>query len=242
MFRTIWFAINTAFWTAYYGSKVVIAGWLRVPNTPGGVFDRTARDWTASLLRASGAPQKIVGIEKVPRDEQIVFVCNHQSAFDVLLVGKYMPGRNRFVFKKELTKAPFLGPALVACGHIVIDRNNRHKAFGAYEEAAEAIKSGFSATVFAEGTRSRTGELLPFKKGPFVLAIAAQVKVVPVYCAGTFEILRKGSWLIRPQPIGLFFGDPIPTAGMDYTDRHSLLETSRKAIEQLRDEARTQLG
>ena len=226
----------------YYGTKAVGAAMLRIPKVPGGVFDRTGGDWTSALLRASGVPHKSVGFEKIPEGEPVVFVSNHQSAFDILLVGTYLPVRNRFVFKKELTKSPFLGPALVACGHILIDRDNRHKAFGAYEEAARAIKGGLSATVFAEGTRSRTGELLPFKKGPFVLAIAAQAKVVPIYCGGTFDLLQKGSWILRPRPIGLFFGDPIPTEGMDYSERHSLLEKTRKAIEQLRVDSQAVLG
>ena len=242
MLRTIWFLANIVVWTTYYGTKVVVAAMLRIPNREGGVYDRTPRDWTSVLLRASGVPQRVVGLEKIPAGEQVVFVCNHQSAFDILLVGKYIPGRNRFVFKKELTKAPCLGPALVACEHILIDRENRDKAFGAYKEAVRSIKKGFSATVFAEGTRSRTGELLPFKKGPFVMAIAAQVRIVPVYCAGTFDLLQKGSWLLRPRPIGLFFGDPIPTEGMDYGDRHSLLDTTRKAVEQLRVDSQAVLG
>jgi 1-acyl-sn-glycerol-3-phosphate acyltransferase len=72
-----------------------------------------------------------------------------------------------------------------AAGHIFIDRENRQKAFGAYDEVSQVIHNGLSAIVFPEGTRSRTGELQPFKKGPFVLAIAAQVPIIPTYCSGT---------------------------------------------------------
>ncbi len=88
--------------------------------------------------------------------------------------------------------------------------------------------------VFAEGTRSRTGELQSFKKGPFVLAIAAQVPIVPVYCAGTFTLLRKGSIRINPHPIALLFGKPIATEGLVYDDREELMKITRQAIEQLR--------
>ncbi len=91
-----------------------------------------------------------------------------------------------------------------------------------------------SEVVFAEGTRSRTGQIQTFKKGPFVLAIAAQVPVIPVYCAGTFTLLRKGSIRINPHPIALMFGKPIPTEGMVYDDREKLMKITRAAIEQLR--------
>jgi 1-acyl-sn-glycerol-3-phosphate acyltransferase len=124
-----------------------------------------------------------------------------------------------------------------ATGHIFIDRYNRHKAFEAYEEAAEAVRRGMSAVVFAEGTRSRTGQLLPFKKGPFVFAIAAQVPIVPVYCAGTFDILPKGSIRMRRKPVTLLFGDPMDTEGLDYEAREGLMWRTREVIVRLRSES-----
>ena len=119
-----------------------------------------------------------------------------------------------------------------------IDRQNRQAAFGAYDEAAAAIRSGISAVVFPEGTRSRTGNLQPFKKGPFVLAIAARGPLVPVYCAGTFTLLPKGRWRLRTHPVALRFGRPIDTTGMEYESREQLMEQTRRAIEQLREDAR----
>ena len=104
------------------------------------------------------------------------------------------------------------------------------------------MRAGISAVVFPEGTRSRTGELLPFKKGPFVLAIAARVPLVPAYSAGTFTLMPKGSRRIRPHPIALLFGAPIDTAGMDYDDRERLMEETRRAIEALRVDALRVLG
>ena len=99
-----------------------------------------------------------------------------------------------------------------------------------------------SAVVFAEGTRSRTGELQPFKKGPFVLAIAAGVPVVPVYCAGTFTLLPKGSLRLTPHPIAVLAGEPIPTAGMKYDDREGLTQRAWAAVDALRVDAETVLG
>jgi len=167
----------------------------------------------------------------------VVDVSKQKSWFDILAIEAMLPGTVRFVSKKELAKVPVLGPAMRRAGHIFIDRHNRARALGAYEEAALVVRERMSAVVFAEGTRSRTGDLLPFKKGPFVFAIAAQVPLVPLYCAGTFEILPKGSIRVRPKPVTIYVGEPIATAGLNYEDRQRLLEQTRAAVEEMRDRA-----
>jgi 1-acyl-sn-glycerol-3-phosphate acyltransferase len=129
---------------------------------------------------------------------------------------------------------PFVGPAMVRAGHILIDRDVKKHAFEAYERAAQTIRRGFSAVVFPEGTRSRSGELLPFKNAPFALAIAAQVPILPVYVHNTFEILPKGASVLRPRPIRILIGDPIATAGLTRGDRDTLRERVRAAIVALR--------
>jgi len=161
----------------------------------------------------------------------VVYAANHQSLFDILALGAVLPGKMRYVAKRELAKIPIFGAALKAAGQIYIDRFNRAKALGAYEEAAAAVRQGMSAVIFVEGTRSRTGNLLPFKKGAFVFAIASQVPLIPVYCAGTFDVLPKGSLRLRPRPITLFFGEPISTEGLTYDDRDGLMRRVRGAIE-----------
>src|SRR3989441_3518769 len=119
---------------------------------------------------------------------------------------------------------------MLAVGHVPIDRTARKRAFEAYDEAARMIRGGTSVVVFPEGTRSRTGELLPFKNAPFGLAIAAQVPVVPVYVHKTFEILPKGGMRLRPRPIRIRVGDPIPTTGLTVDDRQQLADRVRSAI------------
>jgi 1-acyl-sn-glycerol-3-phosphate acyltransferase len=237
MLRAFWYLVNLTVWTIYYGSKLVVAGTLRVPNRKGGVYDRTGRAWSTKILRAAGVSVSVVGLEKVPRDKPVLFGSNHQSFFDILALSAVLPGTMRFVAKKELAKVPFFGPAMRQAGHVIIDRQNRQQAFTAYEKAAEAVRDGMHAVVFVEGTRSRTGHLLPFKKGPFVFAIASRVPLVPIYCAGTFDILPKGSMRIRPRPIKLMFGDPISTEGLTYDDREKLMLQCRTAMELLRDAA-----
>jgi 1-acyl-sn-glycerol-3-phosphate acyltransferase len=237
MLRTLWFFIVMVASTIWYGGSVVVAGLLGVKRREGGVYDRAAKRWAQKALWSAGIPYRVVGLEQVPLDAPLVVASNHQSWFDIFLLAAVLPGSLRFVAKKELASVPLLGPAMRRAGHVFIDRQNRQAAFGAYDEAAEAIRAGISAVVFPEGTRSRTGELQPFKKGPFVLAIAARVPLVPAYCAGTFTLLPKGSWRIRPHPIALVFGAPIATTDMEYDDRERLMKETRQAIEVLRADA-----
>lgn len=231
IFRQISYLIAVTIFTVWYGFKVIIAAALGVKHRPGGVYDESCRRWCRKVLSWSGIKVHTKGLSNIPGDKPVVYVANHQSFFDILTLGATIPGTVRFVAKRELSKVPIMGGSLKAAGHIMIDRQRRQSAFGSYQKAAEKVKAGISALVFGEGTRSRTGNLLPFKKGPFVLAIAAQVPVVPVYCAHTFGILPKGEWRIRPHPVTLYFGEPIPTEGMDYEDRKELLKKTQSVIE-----------
>jgi len=237
MLRKLWYPIGLFFLTVWYGTKAVVFGLLGIPNRQGGVYDRIGRTWSAKVLKVAGVAVRTQGMDRVPRDQPVVFVSNHQSFFDILALSATLPGTMRFVAKKELARVPIFGKAMRSAGHIFIDRQNRAKAFDAYEEAAQAVRDGMCAVVFAEGTRSRTGNLLPFKKGPFVFAIASQVPLVPIYCAGTFDILPKGSIWVRPKPVTLMFGEPISTKGLVYEDREQLMARTRAVIERLRFEA-----
>jgi 1-acyl-sn-glycerol-3-phosphate acyltransferase len=155
--------------------------------------------------------------------------------FDIWALSASLPGSIRFVAKQELTRIPLLGQAMVAAGHVTIDRTNRARAMEAYAQAARTIREkDVSVVVFPEGTRSRTGELGPFKNAPFGLAIAAQVPLVPVYVHATFRILPKGAWRLRRMPIRLLVGEAIPTAGLTLDDREALRDRARAAIVALR--------
>jgi len=216
-----------------------VAGLFRVRNRVGGVYDWAGTDWARDILRAAGTPVVAEGLENIPRDRPVIYASNHSSMFDIWALFATLPGSLRFVAKQELFKIPLLSRAMRAVGHIPIDRAAHKKAFAAYDEAARMIQRGTSSiVVFPEGTRSRTGELLPFKNAPFGLAIAAQVPVVPVYVHHTFEILPKGAWRLRPRPIQLLVAPPISTTGLRPEDRERLRDEVRAAMVALQSKAR----
>ncbi len=165
-----------------------------------------------------------------------VYVANHSSWLDPLAVVDVLPDSVRFTPKIELMRVPLFGDALKAGKHPAIDRHNRASAVAAYEKAAAMIREGISAIVFPEGTRSHDGNLQEFKKGPFVLAIVAQVPVVPLWIAGAREALPRGTLRLRPGPIEVRVGPSIPTVGLSYEDRDEVLKRCRNAMVELGEE------
>jgi len=237
--RTLWYYVVLIASGIVHAGGAAVAGLLRVRNRRGGVYDWAGTGWSRNILRAAGTPVVAEGLEHIPRDQPLIYASNHSSMFDIWALFATLPGSVRFVAKRELFKIPLLGPAMLAAGHIPIDRTARKSAFEAYDEAARTIQRGTSSiVVFPEGTRSRTGELLPFKNAPFGLAIAAQVPIIPVYVHHTFEILPKGALRLRPRPIRLLAGRPILTAGLRPEDRERLRDEVRAAIVALQSKAR----
>jgi 1-acyl-sn-glycerol-3-phosphate acyltransferase len=234
MARTLWYYLVLIVSSIVHALGPIGAALLGVKHRPGGVYDWGAQDWSRQVLAAAGTPVDVEGIERVPRDRPVVYASNHSSMFDIWALSAVLPGSTRFLAKQELTRVPLIGRAMLVAGHISIDREHKKQAFEAYARAAETIRRGFSAIVFPEGTRSRTGELLPFKNAPFALAIAAQAPVVPVYVHNTFQILPKGNYFLRPRPIRVLIGTPIPTEGLSSDDRYGLRERVRAAMMALR--------
>lgn len=238
MIRVLWYYLVLFVSTVYHASGAILGGIFRVRHKVGGVYDWAGTDWARQILHAAGTPVHAVGLERIPAGEPVIYASNHSSMFDIWALFATLPGSVRFVAKRELFRIPILGQAMRAAGHIPIDRAVKARAFEAYDDAARIIKRGFSPVVFPEGTRSRTGELLPFKNAPFALAIAAQVPIVPVYVHHTFEILPKGAWRLRPRPIQLLVAPPIATRGLRPDDRDRLREQVRAAMVALQSKAR----
>ena len=229
MIQAIRYVLVTVWFTAWYGARILLAAAAGIPQVPGGLFDQLQRGYGAAMMRGMGIELRVEGAEQLLAGEPVVFVSNHLSWVDiwVLLVG--LPGV-RFVFKKEISRVPLLGAAAHVTGHIELDRASRTSAFAAYDRAAGRVRQGTSALVFAEGTRSRTGRLLPFKKGPFVLAIAAQVPVVPVVCVGTYELMPPGRFAPTSGRVVVRIGRPIVTAGLSSEARDEVADRARRTM------------
>ncbi|MFN2635709.1 MAG: lysophospholipid acyltransferase family protein [Gemmatimonadaceae bacterium] len=228
-FRTILTIVTAVVATTVLGLTVIIAALLGIEDKPGGVYERIPRWWSATVLWAAGIKIRLHGLENAGGGEPRIFASNHVSWFDVPALAKVLP-RYKFVAKAELFKVPIFGGGMRAVGMIEIQRDNRKAAFGAYEVAAEKIRSGSSVVVFPEGTRGHAYPLRPFKKGPFVLAIAAGVPIVPIIVHGTIEIMRKGSIWANPGTIDIHLLEPVDTSGVDYDHREALMVKVRGSM------------
>jgi len=225
--RSAWYVVTVILVTFICSMMVVIGAVAGVKYRKGGLYDRAARYWGSWLAELNGVGMRAEGLARLDAEKSYVYIANHVSFADMWVLCALLPDSMRFVAKKELFDIPLFGHALKAARHIRIDRTNLQAAFSAYEEAGKAIQDGISAIVFAEGTRSRNGRLQPFKKGPFVLAIASKAEIVPVWLEGTYEALPPGGRYVRPGMVTLRFGTPVPTAGLDYDDRGELTDKVR---------------
>ncbi len=213
--------------TAVLAPTVLVASLLRIKERPGSIYERCMRLWARSMLRAAGVRVVAHGTEHLRNGA--IYMQNHVSWFDIFAVASVLP-RYTFVAKAELRRIPVFGRGAEAAGIVFIDRDNRKAAFESYRVAAAEVQRGRNVVVCPEGTRGRDYHLRPFKKGPFVLAIAAQVPIVPTIIHGTIEIQPKGSFRIRPGEIDLYFLEPIPTTGLTYADRDALMKTVWKRM------------
>lgn len=210
--------------TLLVGVPIIVASLLGIRIAPDSFLGRAPYYWARAALRAAGVRVVVHGAENILRDQPAVYVSNHVSWFEIFALATVIP-HFRMVAKKELERLPIFGRAAREVAAIFIDRKNRKAAFDAYAEAARAIRTGVTVGVYPEGTRGRSYALRPFKKGPFVLAIAAQVPIVPVVSWGTREIQGKGQIAVHPGTAELTFLEPISTTGLGYEDRDRVVQT-----------------
>jgi 1-acyl-sn-glycerol-3-phosphate acyltransferase len=184
-------------------------------------------------LSLSGITYEVVGRERLPRGRAAVFCANHTSNIDAPLLFHILHPRLHLLYKAEFAKMPILGRAAPIAGFVSVERQNPEQSQRAVDQAAALVAEGHSFMVFPEGTRSRSGELLPFKKGGSIMAIKAQVPLVPVAISGGRAAMTKGSRLVRPVFVRVTIGTPIETTGMTLDDRDRLTASVRGQIEQM---------
>jgi 1-acyl-sn-glycerol-3-phosphate acyltransferase len=185
-------------------------------------------------LGLAGIRYRVRGREHIPANRAVVFCSNHESNVDPPVLFQALHKRLHVLFKAELKKLPVLGAVMVAGGFVPVERDRREASMASIDHAAASIRAGNTFLIFPEGTRSKTAELLPFKKGGFIMAIKAQAPIVPVAVSGGRSAMRKGSWLVRPVMVDVKIGEPVETAGMSLDDRDELIEVVRGRIEALR--------
>lgn len=236
--RTPFVLLGIVILTGVLGPIVMLAALFRVEERPGGIYQKCMHAWCRGILRISGVKLVLHDAERMSATEGRVFIANHVSWYDVFALASVIP-RYTWIAKSELRRIPLFGQAAQAAGIVFIDRDNRKAAFESYRSAAEQVRRGRSVIICPEGTRGRDYHLRPFKKGPFVLAIASQAAIVPTLLYGTREVMPKGSFVIRGGTVHVHFLEPVPTTGYDYEGRTRLMET---VWERMADEMRRLYG
>lgn len=218
---TIALGITAPIATLIIGGSCVIASLFHVKDRAGSVYDLAPRVWSKVVLFVTGVRVTTHGLDRIADRKPHVYVSNHVSWYDIPALASFLP-RTKFVAKAELFKIPVFGAAMRAVGMISIERQNRKAAFAAYDDAGRQIREGNSVIVFPEGTRGYDYHVRPFKKGPFVLAIAAGAPIIPVLTYGTLEVIGKGSFLVHPRRVDVHLLEPVSVEGYGYEDRDAL--------------------
>jgi 1-acyl-sn-glycerol-3-phosphate acyltransferase len=184
-------------------------------------------------LACAGIRWRAEGTEHIQRGRAAIYAINHSSNVEppiIFMTLKELAPRLRVLYKAELRKLPVLVRAFDIAGFVPLERGNRDQSLPAIEMAATALKDGNSFLIFPEGTRSRTGDLLPFKKGGFIMAIRAQAPIVPVAIIGARAAMRKGSPWIYPVKVSVRFGPPVESTGLTVEERDRLVQEVRTSM------------
>lgn len=232
----IWLVLTGA-WGFFSAAAISTLCCLAVPFIgPRRAFFGIGKWWIRQQFFLSGVSSRVEGWEKLPEairteKQPVVFMCNHESLLDPPFLVNAIPIPAVYIAKKEVKWMPGIGWAAWAAGMIFIDRKHREKAIEGIRKAAQEIRGGKNVVIFPEGTRTRTGELGPFKKGGFNLALDAGVPIVPLGIEGSFQVLPPGAWVPRPGHFYAAFGEPVDPA--QFPDKDELMAEVRRRVEAL---------
>ena len=224
--------IRTIFLLTYWGLSILLFGpfllLVTLITRSANFMYRVATRLGISGVRLAGVKIQLIGMDQLRPGRSYVYMSNHVSNLDPPVLIPSIPGRCSVLVKKELFRIPILGFAMKVARLVPVDRSNREAAIESVRAAAEVLRSGLNMVIYPEGTRSVDGHLLPFKKGPFHLAMEAGVPVVPVTILGTEECWPKGTWAMKPGTATVIFHRPIELTVL--TDRDMLMEAVRESI------------
>lgn len=228
--RILLVALWTVFWTVLALAVHVVTRGHRVP------LALAHRIWAPGALWMLGARLEVEGLPTLDLSQSYLFVANHTSQLDIPVLFAALPIPLRFLAKQELRRVPLVGHFIAAMGMVFIDRGQSEAARRSIEDLAASLAAGMSLMAFPEGTRSRDGQLQPFKTGAFVAAIKAGVPVVPLYIHGAAKVLPAKTMRVRPGCVDLTVGKPVPSQGLDLEDRRELADRVWEQMLQLRDQ------
>lgn len=228
MFRSIWV------WSCIIIATLILGmiAFITFPFDPKGrIIHIYARLWGRVALVANRVKVSVYGLHYLNNEGPYVFMSNHQGSYDIFAILGYIPIQFKWLAKKELFSIPFFGWTMASAGYLSIDREGTRQTVIALNEAVKKIKDGISVFIFPEGSRSIDGNLQPFKKGGFSLAIKSKVPIVPITIKGSREIMPRGSLAIKPGKIEIQIEKPIETKGFTLKDRLKLMEIVRNEIQ-----------
>lgn len=227
----IWLVLVFVPWLLIITTLAVLAvcvlRWLVGSKSAGRIVAARWARWVARLLPLRVS---VNGRENVDPNQAYVVVANHLSMLDILAIFGWSGLELRWVLKQELRKMPLIGWGCSVLGYVFVDRSNREAAIQAINKATGKLEPGEGMMFFPEGTRSKSGQLLPFKMGAFKTAISQQMPVLPIAVSGTYALMPSGTLLPRPGRAAIHIQTPIATAGLGKSDAQHIAAQARDAI------------
>jgi len=197
------------------------------------VQHRVLRLWSGWVLWTLGMPVTTVGLEGVDASRPRVYVANHLSGLDIPVLYCHLPFPFRIAAHRLVFRVPLVGRQLRSSGELEMDSESLALSRRALRGAVASLGAGLPLVVFPEGKRSPTGEMLPFRRGAFHVAIRAGADVVPMAILGTYEALPTGAMCFRPRSLGLIVGEPIPVARYNLRQSGELAARAQAAVAEL---------
>ncbi len=227
MLRTLFAWMILLISTILLGTTAIL---LSLFDPSGNLPHLVARLWGKVQLATAGTTVEVQGLDHIDSRRSYILAANHQSTFDIFAFLGYLPIQFRWIAKAELFRAPFMGWAMSRTGYIPLERESPKKAYRSMLRAAEKIKNGVSVLIFPEGTRSVDGNLQPFKKGLFLIALKSQAAILPITICGTGKIMPKGGWRVHPGKVQIIIDPPMETAGLSTAEEGELSARVRNIL------------
>jgi len=199
-------------------------------TTGGDTAHKVGRIWAKFILALSNIRVTVKGLSNMKPGRSYIYMPNHMSNFDIPVLQAYLPVQFRWVAKAELFKIPIFGYAMKRVGYISIDRSDRKSAIESLNKAVKIIRDDVSVVIFPEGTRCRTNNVQPFKKGGFFLAVDSGVPIIPIIIHGTGPIMPTKQMLIKPGNVTLEIAKPINSSNYTRITKDDLMEKVRSII------------